>query len=157
MTFSLLTMIGQMISFVLFVLFCMKYVWPPLTQIMQERQSLLAEGLEKASAAEKQLDDANNAAAEELDAAKKQSADLIAQARNRAGQIVDDAKGQAQDEADRIKQGAQAEIDQEVNRARETLRKQVSVLAIDGAEKILEASIDKKVHQTMLDKIAAQL
>lgn len=157
MTFSLGTMLGQMISFVLFVLFCMKYVWPPLTQVMRERQSALAEGLEKAAAAEKQLDEANNAAAEELDDAKQQSAELISQARNRANQIVDEAKGQATEEADRIKVGAQAEIDQEVNRAREALRKQVSVLAVEGAEKILESTIDKSAHQEMLNKIATRL
>jgi len=152
-----LTMIGQLISFVLFVLFCMKFVWPPLTQIMRERQKALADGLEKAVAAEKQLEDANDAAEHELEDAKKQSAELIAQARSRATQIVEEAKGQAQEEADRIKAGAQADIDQEVNRARETLRAQVSVLAIEGAEKILESSVDKSTHQAMLGKIAAQL
>lgn len=152
-----LTMVGQLISFVLFVLFCMKYVWPPLTQVMRERQKALADGLEKAVAAEKQLEDANDAAEVELEDAKKQSAELISQARSRANQIVEEAKGQAQEEADRIKTGAQAEIDQEVNRARETLRAQVSSLAVEGAEKILESSVDKSAHQVMLDKIAAQL
>jgi len=152
-----LTMVGQLISFVLFVLFCMKYIWPPLTQVMRERQKALADGLEKAVAAEKQLEEANDAAEIELEGAKKQSAELIAQARSRAIQIVEEAKGQANEEADRIKIGAQAEIDQEVNRAREALRVQVSSLAIEGAEKILESSVDKNVHQAMLDKIAAQL
>ncbi len=157
MTFSLGTMLGQMISFVLFVLFCMKFVWPPLTAIMRERQKALADGLEKAAEAEKQLEEANDASALELDEAKKQAAELIAQARNRASQIVDEAKGQAQEEADRIKTGAQAEIDQEVNRAREALRSQVSALAIEGAEKILERDVDKATHQEMLTRIAAQL
>ncbi len=152
-----LTMLGQLISFVLFVLFCMKFVWPPLTEIMRERQKALAEGLDKAAAAERQLEEANDAAAVELEAAKKQSAELIAQARNRANQIVEEAKGVAQEEADRIKTGAQAEIDQEVNRAREVLRAQVSDLAVEGAEKILEKSVDKAVHQEMLNKIASQL
>ena len=152
-----LTMVGQLIAFVLFVLFCMKFVWPPLTQVMRERQKALAEGLEKAAAAEQQLEDANDAAAGELEEAKKQSAELVAQAHSRANQIVEDAKGQATEEADRIKAGAQAEIDQEVYRAREALRSEVSILAIEGAEKILEASVDKTVHQGMLDKIAANL
>jgi F-type H+-transporting ATPase subunit b len=156
-TFSLGTMLGQMISFVLFVLFCMKFVWPPLTANLRARQQALAEGLEKAAAAEAQLEQANDAAASELDEAKQQSAKLIAQARNRANQIVEEAKGQATEEAERIKQGAQAEIDQEVNRAKESLRAQVSTLAVEGAEKILERSIDQNVHQEMLTKIAAQL
>ncbi|MFT6753159.1 MAG: F-type H+-transporting ATPase subunit b, partial [Candidatus Azotimanducaceae bacterium] len=86
-------MVGQLISFVLFVLFCMKYVWPPMTEVMRERQKAMADGLEKAIAAEKQLEEANNAAELELDSAKKQSAELIAQARSRSNQIVEEAKG----------------------------------------------------------------
>lgn len=152
-----LTMVGQFFSFIIFVFFCMKYVWPPLTEIMRERQKAIAEGLEKATLAEKQLEEANDAASLELEQAKKQSAELIEQARNRANQIVEEAKENAQIEADRIKTGAQAEIDQEVNRAREVLRAQVSHLAIEGAEKILEKSVDKNVHQEMLNKIASQL
>lgn len=152
-----LTMLGQLISFVLFVLFCMKFVWPPLTQIMRERQRALAEGLEKAAAAERQLEEANSAADAELNEAKKQSAELIAQARSRANQIVEEAKAQAKEEALRIRQGAQAEIDQEVNRAREELRARVGALAVEGAEKILESEVNQGTHQEMLNKLAAQL
>ena len=152
-----LTMLGQAISFALFVWFCMKFVWPPLTQAMRDRQKQIADGLETAAKAERQLEDANSAAEAELEEAKKQAAELIAQARNRANQIVEEAKGQATEEADRIKAGAQAEIDQEINRAREELRAKVGTLAIEGAEKILEASVDRERHQQMLDKLAAQL
>ncbi|MEX0942896.1 MAG: F0F1 ATP synthase subunit B [Pseudomonadales bacterium] len=152
-----LTMLGQLISFILFVLFCMKFVWPPLTQIMRERQRALAEGLEKAAAAERQLEEANTAADAELDEAKKQSAELIAQARGRANQIVEEAKAQAREEAERIRQGAHAEIDQEVNRAREELRVRVGELAVEGAEKILESEVNRGSHQEMLNKLAAQL
>lgn len=152
-----LTMIGQLISFVVFVAFCMKFVWPPLTQVMRERQRQIAEGLEKAVAAEKQLEEANSAAEDELNEAKKQAAELIAQARSRASQIEEDAKGKAREEAERIIAGAQAEIDQEVNRAREELRGRVGDLALDGAEKILGASVDRNAHQEMLNKLAAQL
>lgn len=152
-----LTMWGQLISFVLFVLFCMKYVWPPLTQIMRDRQKIIAEGLEKAAAAERQLEQANDAVAGELDAAKKQSAELIAQARNRANQIIEDAKQQASEESDRIIQAAQSEIEQEKNRAKEELRSRVGELAVEGAERILESSVDQSVHQDMLNKLAESL
>ncbi len=152
-----LTMFGQLISFVMFVLFCMKFVWPYLTQMMRERQKLIAEGLDKAAAAERQLAEANVAADVELEAAKKQSAELIAQARNRANQIIQDAKTQASEEADRIISGAQAEIDQEINRAREELRAKVSDLAVAGAEKILQSAVDRTVHEGMLRGLASGL
>lgn len=152
-----LTMIGQMISFVVFVLFCMKFVWPYITQAMRERQETITKGLENAAAAEKQLEQANDAASQELEEAKKQAADLIAQAHNRASQIVEEAKTQATTEAERIVAGAQAEIDQEINRAREELRAKVGDLAVEGAEKILATNIDRGVHQDMLNKLAAEL
>lgn len=152
-----LTMLGQAISFFLFVVFCMKYVWPPLTTIMRERQLTIAEGLEKAAAAERQLEQANEAADVELEEAKKQAAELIAQARNRATQIEQDAKVKATEEAERIKAGAHAEIEQEISRAREELRARVGDLAVEGAEKILEASVDRSAHEAMLTRLAGQL
>ena len=152
-----LTMLGQLVSFVLFVLFCMKFVWPPLTEIMRQRQKDIAEGLEKAAAAEAQLADANSAVEEELEEAKKQAAELIAQANARASQIVEEAKAKAGEEGERILADAQSKIEQEVNQAREALRAQVSVLAVEGAEKILEASVDREAHQDMLNKLAASL
>ncbi|MBT4161732.1 MAG: F0F1 ATP synthase subunit B [Gammaproteobacteria bacterium] len=152
-----LTMLGQAISFFVFVVFCMKYVWPPLTSIMRERQQTISDGLEKAVAAERQLEQANEAADVELDQAKKQAAELIAQARNRAGQIEEEAKAKASEEAERIIEGAQAEIDQEISRAREELRARVGDLAVEGAEKILESTVDRGAHEAMLSKLAAGL
>ena len=152
-----LTFAGQMISFVIFVLFCMKYVWPPLTSMMRERQKAIADGLNKAASAEKQLEQANEAAETELEEAKKQAADLIAQARNRGSQIEEEAKTRASEDAKRIIVGAQAEIDQEISRAREELRARVGELAVDGAKKILETTVDRGAHEAMLSKLAAEL
>ena len=152
-----LTILGQAISFAIFVLFCMKYVWPPLTTIMRERQQKITEGLEHAAAAEKQLEQANEAADQELEEAKKQAAELIAQARSRASQIEEEAKAKAIEEAQRIIDGAQAEIDQEINRAREALRARVGDLAVEGAEKILQTSVDRSAHEAMLSKLASEL
>ncbi len=152
-----LTIFGQLIAFTMFVLFCMKYVWPPLTTAMRERQKRISDGLENAAAAEQQLEQANEAADKELDAAKVQAAELIAQARSRANQIVEEAKAQASEEADRIREGAQGDIDQEINRAREQLRERVGDLAVEGAEKILQSTIDRSAHEEMLNKLAAGL
>ena len=40
-----LTLIGQMLSFAVFVWFCMKYVWPPLIQVLEMRKAKIADGL----------------------------------------------------------------------------------------------------------------
>lgn len=152
-----LTLIGQMITFAVFVLFCMKYVWPAITNAMEERANKIADGLDAADRAMRDLDLAQNKAAEQLKEAKKEAAVLIDQANKRAGQIVEEAKEQARTEGERLKVAAQAEIHQEVNRAREELRAKVAILALAGAEKILEAAIDENTNRELVDKLAAQL
>jgi len=152
-----LTIIGQIIAFFFFVVFCMKYVWPPITAALEERKKKIAEGLDAADRAERDLLAAKEQAEADMQDSKEQSAAIIEQANKRASQIVDEAKEAATAEAERIKLAAQADIEQEVNRAKETLRTQVAVLAIAGAEKILEASVDEAAHAKLVDKLAAEL
>lgn len=151
------TLFGQSISFFIFVVFCMKFVWPPIMDAMEERQQKIADGLEAAEKAEKDLQLAQDSSAGKLREAKAEAATIIDAANKRAGQIVDEAKTQAREEGDRLKAAAQSEIEQDVNRAKEALRSQVATLAIAGAEKVLEASIDKKAHGDLLNKLAAEL
>jgi F-type H+-transporting ATPase subunit b len=151
------TILGQIIAFFLFVWFCQAYVWPPIVKALEDRRKKIADGLEAASRAEHDLGLAQQRAAELLREAKESSAGIIDQANKRANQIVDEAKDKARDEGSRIKAGAQAEIEQQVNQAREQLRKQVAALAVAGAEKILESSVDAKAHADMLNKLAASL
>jgi F-type H+-transporting ATPase subunit b len=151
------TMLGQMIAFAFFVWFCMKYVWPPLTAALAERQKRIADGLEAANKAGKDLEQAQEQVAEQLKEAKTQAASIIDQANKRATQIVEDAKNQGREEGQRMIAGAQAEIEQEINRAKEQLRTQVASIAIAGAEKILEASIDEAAHAKLTEKLAESL
>ncbi len=152
-----LTMIGQAIAFFIFVVFCMKYVWPPIMEALRERQKKIADGLDAADRASRDLELAQEKVAQELRQAKQQAAELIEQANKRSNQIIEEAKELAIKEGERLKTAAQADIEQEANRAREALRAQVAVLAIAGAEKILEASIDASAHSEMLNKFAAEL
>lgn len=152
-----LTLIGQMIAFALFVWFCMKYVWPPIIGAMQVRADKIADGLEAADRADKDLELAQEAATKKLREAKEEATGIIDSANKRASQIVEEAKMLAREEGDRLKLAAQSEIEQEMNRAREVLRGQVATLAITGAEKILEASIDANAHKALVEKLAASL
>jgi len=152
-----LTIIGQAIAFFIFVVFCMKYVWPPITGALAERKKKIAEGLDAADRAKRDLQLAQEKAADGMRASKEEAAAIIEQANKRANQIIEEAKQQARVEADRVKASAQAEIEQDVNNAREVLRAQVATLAIAGAEKILEAAVDEKAHAKLVEKLAAEL
>ena len=151
------TLIGQSITFLIFVWFCMKFIWPPIRNAMRERQEAIAAGLAASEEADKKLADAASGAEAELERAKQEAAGILEQARQRANQMVEEAKNDAREEGERIIEAARAEIDQEVNRAKETLRGQVSALVVSGAEQVLEGSVDASRHATMLDKLAAEL
>ncbi|MCW8195580.1 F0F1 ATP synthase subunit B [Proteobacteria bacterium 005FR1] len=152
-----LTLIGQSIAFIFFVLFCMKFVWPPIVAALAEREKKIADGLLAAERAEKDLELAKHKVSDQLREAKEESAKLIEQANKRAQQIVEEAKQKAIEEADRQKAAAEAEIAQQMNRAREELRGKVATLAIAGAERILQSSVDQQAHGKLVDDLAAQL
>lgn len=152
-----LTLIGQMIAFVCFVVFCMKYVWPPILAAMAEREKKIADGLAAADRASHDLELAQEKAVERLKEAKVEAAGIVDSANKRAGQLVEEAKDAAVVEADRVKASAQAEIEQEVNRAREQLRGQVAALVLTGAEKALGSAIDRDAHNELVEKLASEL
>lgn len=152
-----LTILGQLIAFAIFVWFCMKYVWPPLTSAMQEREKKIADGLDAANRAARDLEVAQEEAAAQLRASKEQAAEILEQANKRANQLIDEAKEKAREEGERLLAAAQAEVEQEANRAKEALRKQVSELAIAGAAKILGKSVDATAHSELLDQLTGEL
>ncbi|UTA47947.1 F0F1 ATP synthase subunit B [Simiduia sp. 21SJ11W-1] len=152
-----LTLIGQTITFLVFVWFCWKYVWPALIGVMAEREKKIADGLQAAERADKDLELAQKKATDQLKEAKAQAASIVEQANKRAAQIVEEAKEQARAEGDRLKAAAQAEIVQETNRAKEALRAQVAGLALAGATKVLGSSVDESKHTDLLNQLAQEL
>lgn len=151
------TLIGQSIAFIIFVWFCMKYVWPPLLAAIEERQKAIADGLASAERATNDLKLAQEAATDKLAEAKAQAAEIIEQANKRSAQMIEEAKNDAIVARDKIIAQGEAEIEAERNRAKEQLRSQVAVLAVAGAEKIIERTIDIDAHKEIVDKLAAEL
>ena len=151
------TLIGQSIAFFLFVWFCMKFIWPPLINALNERRKTIADGLAAAERGQHEQELAQKRAAEVIHEAKQQASEIINRAEKRANEIVEESKTDAKQEGERILSAAQAEIEQEVHRARETLRGQVVSIAIAGAEKVLEKEIDEAAHGELLNKLVAEI
>jgi len=152
-----LTLIGQSITFFVFVWFCWKFIWPPVVKAMRDRQAAIGEGLAAAERAETSLKLAQDHAANQLREAKEEASRLIDQARQQAAGMIETAKAEARAEGDRLREAQQAELGQEINRAKEALRGQVSTLALVGAERILGASVDASAHDALLRQLAAEL
>jgi len=151
------TLIGQGIAFFLFVVFCMKYVWPPILHALEERKKKIADGLAAGEHGKQEQLLAEERAKELLREAKEQAGEIITRADKRASEIVDEAKQDAKAEGGRMLTAARAEIDQELNRVKEDLRGQVVSIALAGASKVLEREVDENTHAELLNKMAAEI
>lgn|SRR5574338_1437259 len=152
-----LSLFAQALTFALFIWFTVKFIWPPLLRAMEQRQKQVAEGLAAAERGKQDLEQAAKRTAELLSEAKQQAQDILGQAEKRAAEIIEEAKGAARVEGERLVTGAKAEIEQEISRAKETLRTQVAMLAVAGAEQILKREVDVNVHADLLRTVERQL
>jgi len=152
-----LTLLGQAISFAIFVWFCMKFVWPPILKTLEDREARIADGLEAAERGKHELELAEQRSMEMKAEGREKAQDFVSQAQKRADEIIEAAKLTAQEEAERIKTLAAAEIEQRSNQARDELRGQVAELALIGAERVLMREVDEQTHREVLNKLAAEL
>jgi F-type H+-transporting ATPase subunit b len=152
-----LTLIAQAISFALFILFTVKFVWPPLMKAIEDRQKQIADGLAAGERGKQQLEASGKRADEEIGKARERAAEIVAHAEQRATQMIEVAKGAAKEEGNREKAAAKAEIEQEASRAREALREQVAALVVSGAEKILQREVNAQAHADLLTQLKQEL
>jgi len=152
-----LTLIGQAIAMTAFVAFCMKFVWPFIMSVIEERQTEIANGLAAAEQGQSSLTNAKSEADRILAAAREQARGIVDQANSRAAGIVDQGRSDGETERKRQLEAARQEIGVETNRAREELRAQVAKIAVAGAEKVLAREIDANAHRDILAKLASEL
>ncbi|MGP1957844.1 MAG: F0F1 ATP synthase subunit B [Arsenophonus sp.] len=151
------TFLGQAISFFFFVLFCMKYVWPPIITAIEKRQKEIADSLSDAEQAKKNLELAKIDTIVQLEKTKLKAQSIIEQANKQRIQIIKEAKIEAEIERNKIISQTKIEIDTNIRLAHEELRKKVAMLAILGAEKIIERSIDISINNDIIDKLVNEL
>lgn len=151
------TLFLQAIVFAILVWFTMRYVWPPITKVLDERAQKIADGLAAADRAKLELASANKRVEDQLSQVRDESSKRLADAEKRAQAIVDEARAKAADEAAKIVAAAKADAEQQVIRAREALREQVAELAVKGAEAILRKEVNAAVHADLLGRLKTEL
>ena len=151
------TLFVQALSFAALIWFSVRFVWPMITNAMDERNKRIADGLAAAEAGQQSLERSAKQADEAIAQARGRAAEIVVQAEKRVSQMIEEAKASAKIEGDRLVAGAKAEIEQETARAREMLRSQVATLAVAGAEQILKREVDAKAHADLIAAVQKQL
>ena len=152
-----LTLIVQMVVFIVLIWFTMTFVWPIITGAMEERAKKIALGLAAAEKGQTELAQARTNSDAIIREARERATQIIDHAQHRANELIDQAKSTATHEGQRLVAAAQQQIDLEANRARESLRKEVAQLAVDTASKLLEREIDPRAHADLISKLATQI
>jgi F-type H+-transporting ATPase subunit b len=152
-----LTLLGEVISFIIFIWFCFKYVWPPLMKIMEDRRKLIADGIAAGEQGKKDLELAEHKSKDMLADAKAQASTIIEQAHQRANHIVEEAKQNARIEGERLLCIARSEIDLQANTARDQLMAQVASIAVAGAEKILKREVNSSGSDQLVKEVLSEI
>jgi F-type H+-transporting ATPase subunit b len=152
-----LTLIGQTVAMIVFVWFCMKYIWPPVMKAIEQRRKEIADGIAAGEKGQKELADARHGSEAILADARQKAVQVVDLAHKRGNDLVAEAKTTATAEGQRIVTQARGEVTTEQNRARDGLRKEVAALALAGASKVLGREVDAKAHAQLLDELAAEL
>ena len=151
------TFFAELLAFCIFVFITYRYIWPSMENLLEDRRKEISDGLEAASQSQRKLEEANTESSKNLDEAKAEASNLINQAGSRGDQILDEAKNQAVEEQKKIKASAEADIEQNINKAKEGLRQEVSALVIAGAEQILNKEVDEKANKEIVEKLIKEL
>jgi len=152
-----LTLIGQTVAMIVFVWFCMKFIWPPVMKAIEQRRKEIADGIAAGEKGQKELADARHGSEAILADARQKAMQVVDLAHKRGNDLVAEAKTTATAEGQRLVSQAKGEIANEQNRARDGLRKEVAALALAGATKVLGREVDAKAHAQLLDELAAEL
>lgn len=151
------TLLAQILTFVILVWFVKATLWGPMTRMLEDRKARIAEGLDAADRGQRELEQANDQVEKILRESREQAEQILDQARRRSNQMIEEARDNARLEGERMIEHARGEIDQQLNRVKEELRAQLAALALEGAERILESSVDEQKHRKMLDELATEL
>lgn len=148
-----LTLIGEIITFLVFWWFIYKFIWPAFAQIAEERQKKIAEGLGMAESARFKIQDAQQAADDIETDARKQASEILSAAQKQAAVIVSSAQEEALKESELIRNQAQSQIENERKQAYQVLKKELSSLVIEGVSKIVKREVKEEDHKALLAEL----
>tara|TARA_R110002124_G_scaffold114162_3_gene268682 strand:- start:10880 stop:11344 length:465 start_codon:yes stop_codon:yes gene_type:complete len=152
-----MTLIGQAITFAIFVWFTMKFVWPIIMAAMEEREEKIADGLAAAEKARHDLDKTREEINSDLNKAREKASSIVSQANQRAASIVEEAEVLAKDKYNKIVDSAHDDLVLQTAKIKNQLKNQIVEIAVKGAEKILNKNLDAKAQNDLLGDLVKDL
>ena len=154
--FGLLVWMTLIFGIVFFVL--AKWGFPMITDSVQKRADRINESIQKAREAEERLRNLSSEQDAVIEKARKEQAAILKEAAASRDALIEQAKVQARDEAAKILEQAQTRIAAEKESALRDVRKEVALLSVAVAEKILRKDLNSdKGHDELIGKLVDEV
>ncbi|MEK7509737.1 MAG: F0F1 ATP synthase subunit B [Patescibacteria group bacterium] len=128
----------QALNFGILLYVLWRFLYDPVLKMIDERRKRIAEGVQKAEAADRRLAEADSEGKGIVASASKEAEALVSSARNRADEQASDILKRSQEHADQVLADAQARAEEARRQALAAGEKEIARAAMLAAEKILK-------------------
>ena len=142
----------EIITFAILLFLLYRYVYPPIRDQIQRRQSEIEQAIDEA---QKTRGEARELLAEyrrQIEEARGEARQILDEARKQGEAARERAKREAREEADRIIQRAREEIERERDAALRELRREVADMVIVATERIIAHELDRDEHERLISE-----
>ncbi len=152
-----LTLLGQLITFLIFVGFTMKYVWPPMMSAIESRQKEVADGLEAADRGRRELEESKKQVSAMLAEAREDAKGILSQANARSAALLEAAEQRGREAFDNALKKAQEEIKRSYSKAAQELKQEEGEWLMTALEHILSQKLDPDQRARLLETAVAEI
>lgn len=140
-----MTLIFAIVFFIL-----AKFGFPVISKMIKDRSTKIEDSLRKADEAEKRLSELTEEHRRMIEDTRREQAEILKEAAQARDNIIEQARRQAQDEAAKLVDEARVRIENEKEAALRDIRREVAILSVNVAEKIIRKDLESTDAQTQL-------
>lgn len=134
-----------------------KFAWKPIISGLSERENDIESALKMAEETRAEMAKLKADNENLLAQARLERDQIIKEAKEASNNLIEQAKQKATSEGSRILEGAREAMQQEKVAMMATIRKDISELSIEIAEKVLRKELsDKKTQQTLVSELISE-
>jgi F-type H+-transporting ATPase subunit b len=147
------TFLGEIFTFLLLIVFTMKFVWPHLITAIETREKMVTDAEYQVANAKVLAGKASEDALKILSEARLSAGNIINDAERYAVQLKTEAQFEAQKHINEAKSLAKIAIEQERSLMHKQLKNDVAKLVLTATESLLSSEVTQEYKSQLLEKI----
>lgn len=140
----------QTLAFLVLLWFLAKFVYPPLTRMLEKRDEALEAGIKAAAEAEKKADAAKAEIDKMMKQARKEASEIVTTAKEEATASLEAADAKSKARAERIVADAHVQIEKDIVAAKKALHNETIELVALATEKVIGKTATSKVDDAVI-------